>query len=529
MRKKLPIGISTLSKMIRDGYVYVDKTRYVYEMASSGVYYFLSRPRRFGKTLFVDTLKEAFEGNREIFRGLWIYDHWDWDKKHPVIHISFGSGVVRDRIELDNKIRDFLYQSQERLGIQCRDAADVALCFGELIRKAKTQHGLPAVILIDEYDKPILDNIGNPERATELREGLKNIYSVMKDHDAYIQFVFLTGVSKFSKVSIFSGLNNLNDITIDKKYASICGYTEEELKQYFQEYLHGKEMEAIRSWYNGYNWTGPERVYNPFSLLNYFDKEDFRNYWFETGTPSFLIELFKKKHYYIPQLENLEVGESILGSFDVDFIEPENILFQTGYLTIDQVEFDGSTTWYKLRYPNHEVKRSLQEYILYNYTPDKISVSRHQKDLKSALLQADIHAVRDIMRAHFASIPHDWYRKNHIDQYEGYYASVFYAYFASIGVDVRVEDPTHYGQVDMAVLMPEVVYVFEFKVIDGEEATGEALAQLQTKGYAEKYRALGRQVWLVGIEFSKRLRQIVGVAVENIPSLQTSHEGSLWG
>ncbi len=451
MPKKLPIGISNLREIIQDGYVYVDKSRFVYELASTGKYYFLSRPRRFGKSLFVDTLKEAFEGNKELFKGLWLYDHWDWEKKYPVIHISFAEGVLKDREGLDNKIIDLLNQNQERLGIKCRDTSNVALCFSELIRKAKAEIGNPVVILIDEYDKPILDNITKPEIATEMREGLKNLYSVIKGQDANIKFVFLTGVSKFSKVSIFSGLNNLKDITISKKYSSICGYSESELIESFKEHLADKDIEEIRHWYNGYSWTGPERVYNPFSILNYLDKGEFRNYWFESGTPTFLIELFKQKRYYIPQLENLEVGESLIGSFDVDFIEPENILFQAGYLTITNTKRKGNRLVYSLTYPNLEVKQSLTDYILAAYHYSQAEKERAQNRLYDCLIEGNIDGIREIMQSHFASIPYDWYRKNKIDQYEGYYASVFYSYFASIGVEVKAEEPTSYGKVDMAV------------------------------------------------------------------------------
>ncbi len=213
--KKLPIGVSTLREIIEDGYTYVDKTRIVYQLVESGKYYFLSRPRRFGKSLFIDTLKEAFEGNRDLFQGLWLFDHWDWEKKHPVIHISFGSGVVRNREELDQRIGDLLYRNQKNMGITCRDPGDIPGCFGELIRNSADKYGQRTVVLVDEYDKPILDNITDPDQAIEIREGLKNLYSVIKDSDAHIRFAFLTGVSKFSKVSLFSGLNNLTDITLD--------------------------------------------------------------------------------------------------------------------------------------------------------------------------------------------------------------------------------------------------------------------------------------------------------------------------
>jgi len=526
MPKKLPIGISSLSKIIQEGYVYVDKTRYVYELVNTGVYYFLSRPRRFGKSLFVDTLKEAFEGNKELFKGLWLYDHWDWNKKYPVIHISFGSGVLKNRAELDRRIIRVLEDNQKRLEVRCQETTYVEGCFSDLIVGAKERYNAPVVILVDEYDKPILDNITEPEIAKVMREGLKNLYSVMKDHDSYIKFVFLTGVSKFSKVSIFSGLNNLKDITISKKYSSICGYTESELIESFKEHLVDKDINEIRHWYNGYSWTGDERVYNPFSILNYLSEGEFRNYWFESGTPTFLIELFKQKRYYIPQLENLEVGESIIGSFDVDFIEPENILFQAGYLTITNTKRKGNRLVYSLTYPNLEVKQSLTDYILAAYHYSQAEKERAQSRLYDCLIEGDIDGIREIMHSHFASIPYEWYRKNEIDKYEGYYASVFYAYFASIGVDVKAEDSTNHGKIDMAVVMGDKVLIFEFKCLRGK-GTGDrrleigkrkaikekgptAIEQLKIKGYAEKYKALKRPIYLIGIEFDRKKRNIVG-------------------
>jgi len=510
MAKKLPIGISNLREIIEDGYVYVDKSRYVYELSSTGKYYFLSRPRRFGKSLFVDTLKEAFEGNRELFKGLWLYDHWDWSKKYPVIHISFGSGVLKNKAALERRIFRVLEDNQKRLQVRCEETIYVEECFADLIIGAREKYNAPVVILVDEYDKPILDNITDFETAKGMRDGLRNLYSVIKDHDSYIKFVFLTGVSKFSRVSIFSGLNNLKDITISKKYSSICGYTEGELIESFKEHLVDKDINDIRHWYNGYSWTGDERVYNPFSILNYLSEGEFRNYWFESGTPTFLIELFKQKRYYIPQLENLEVGESVIGSFDVDFIEPENLLFQAGYLTIESTVQGLSETRYILNYPNKEVKKSLNEYLLNHYSPNYTQIYRTRRVFEEALVNADVEKMIEVMRSHFASIPHDWYRNNKIDQYEGYYASVFYAYFASIGIDVRAEEPTSYGKVDMAVIMPKAVYVFEFKVIEGEEGTGESLEQIKSKGYGKRYVGSDKDVYLIGIEFSKTKRQIVG-------------------
>ncbi|MDK2921198.1 MAG: hypothetical protein PWR24_755 [Desulfonauticus sp.] len=503
--KRLPIGISSFKEIITENYVYVDKTEFICKLKELGKYYFLSRPRRFGKTLFVDTLREVFEGNKELFKGLYIYGRWDWSRSYPVIHISFAEGVVRSLEELNQKIYEILDNNQKRLGISC-EYKSFSGCFGELIEKSVVKYKNRAVILIDEYDKPILDNITDPELAQELREGLKNLYSVIKGQDANIEFVFMTGVSKFSKVSIFSGLNNLEDISVDQRYNAICGYREEDILTYFQDYLAGKDIKDIRKWYDGYSWDGISRVYNPFSVLNYFAKGEFRNYWFESGTPGFLIKLLKERNYYIPDLENLEVGESLIGSFDLDFIEPENILFQAGYLTIVGKRWLGNRLFYRLRYPNLEVKASLTDYLLKAYSFDLKLKEQNQSTLYQALVAKDLLKIKEIMQSHFSSIPYDWYRKNRINEYEGYYASVFYSYFASLGLDIVVEDSSSKGKVDMTVLMEDGIFIFEFKVLDKEP--GKALAQLKARGYADKYKSKNLPLYLIGIEFDKEDKNI---------------------
>ena len=506
--KKLPIGISNLREIVEEGYAYVDKSRFVHELSESGKYYFLSRPRRFGKSLFIDTLKEAFEGNRELFRGLWLHDRWDWDRRHPVIHISFGSGMIQSRAELDRGILDILRRNRETLGISCHDSDDVPACFGELIRNGAKAFGRRTVVLVDEYDKPILDNIADAAMAAEVRDGLKNLYSVIKDHDAWIEFALLTGVSKFSKVSLFSGLNNLRDITIHPDYSSICGYTEPEMVRVFSEHLADKVLEDIRHWYNGYAWMG-EKVYNPFSILNYLADDTFRNYWFETGTPAFLIELLRNRRYSIPAMEHVEASDSIIGAFDVDFIEPENLLFQTGYLTIESARSMAGKTFYRLRYPNREVKASLSDYILNRYFHDPILKERNQIRIFEALRNRDMEGLHGHFRALFASIPHDWHRRNRIAEYEGYYASVFYCHFVALGLDVTAEDATNRGRVDMAVRLEDRVFLFEFKVTDIDRTPGTALAQIRERGYAEKYRADAAEIFRVGIEFDRNERNIV--------------------
>ncbi len=364
--KKLPIGIQTLSKIIENDYYYVDKTQFVKKLESGG-YYFLSRPRRFGKSLFLDTLKEAFSGNKELFKGLYLYNNWDWSKKYPIIHISFGSGVVDSKDKLTKIIHSFINKPALEEDIKLTEEV-ISLRFKELIEKLSKKYNEKVVVLVDEYDKPILDRIEEPDIAKENREILKDFYSVLKDADPYLHLVFITGVSRFSKVSIFSGLNQLNDITLDRDFATVCGYTQTELETVFEDRIKDFDKEEVKRWYNGYNWLG-ESVYNPFDILLLFDKKEFRPYWFETGTPTFLIKLFQKSQYYLPDLENLEVGEEILSNLDIDNIYPENILFQAGYLTIkDTVQLEEETV-YILSYPNYEVRKSFNRNFLTHLIP----------------------------------------------------------------------------------------------------------------------------------------------------------------
>jgi hypothetical protein len=336
-RKRLPIGTQTLARIRENNCYYVDKTPVALALIERGTYYFLSRPRRFGKSLFLDTLKELFEGNRELFTGLYADDHWDWSVTYPVIHISFGGGVLASRADLVDSIDGQLLRHEIRAGVD-GTGLSIRRRFMNLIIALHEQNGRRVVVLVDEYDKPILDRIENEDVAIDIREGLKDFYSVIKDADAHIQFAFLTGVSKFSKVSLFSGLNNLQDITLDSRYSAICGYTEADVDTVFAPELDGLNRDDIRAWYNGYNWTG-ETVYNPFDLLLLFDTRQFRSYWFETGTPTFLIKLMMDRQQFTPDLERIVAPETLVSTFDVGNIPVEALLFQTGYLTVDSVEY----------------------------------------------------------------------------------------------------------------------------------------------------------------------------------------------
>ncbi|MEM7183945.1 MAG: AAA family ATPase [Spirochaetota bacterium] len=379
--------------------------------------------------------------------------------------------------------------------------------FRELILNLQQKYSQKVVILIDEYDKPILDNITNTEIATQMRDELKNLYSVIKDADAHIQFSFITGVSKFSKVNLFSGLNNLEDITLNENFATICGYTQEQLDTVFQDKLADVNMATLQQWYNGYNFLG-DSVYNPHDVLLYLKNKKFKNYWFETGSPSFLIKLIQERQYTIPLMESIKLSESALGRFDVNSIELEALLWQTGYLTIDRIQERGILRYYHLTFPNLEVKYSLNDSILHFLIHSNQAQERNKDNLYTLLEQSDVQGFQQIFQAFFASIPHDWYRKNTLAKYEGYYASIFCTYFTAIGVDVRPEDVTNNGQVDITVLFGDNVYVFEFKVIELTEA-GSALAQIKEKKYYEKYLT-GKEsnVFLIGVEFSKDERNI---------------------
>ncbi len=511
MRRKLPIGIQTFATIREDGHYYVDKTPFALQLLEQGRYFFLSRPRRFGKSLFLDTLKELFEGNQGLFEGLFIYDRWDWAVRHPIVRLSLGGGVVRDRADLDARLREWL-DATCRMHDHQLEAETLAGGFAELLRALHLRTNRQVVVLVDEYDKPILDHLTDPARAGEMRDGLRDLYSVIKDSDAHVRFAFLTGVSKFSKVSLFSGLNNLQDITLDAKYSAICGYTDADVDAVFAPELEGLDRDKIRHWYNGYNWTG-EAVYNPFDLLLLFQNRQFRSYWFETGTPTFLVKLLAERHTWVPELDGYLTDADLLSAFDVDQIGTDALMFQTGYLTIRETQDVGGRDQYRLRYPNREVYQSLNNSLLGVLVADRHALVKHRTRLHELLQAGEYDATRELFQAFFASIPHDWYRKNQLAGYEGYYASIFYSYFAALGLDVVVEDATNHGRIDMAVRLDRRVLLFEFKVVE-HAPEGRALAQLQAKRYAEKYRAAGVAIVLIGVEFSRESRNITGFEVQ---------------
>jgi hypothetical protein len=509
--KNLPLGISTLSKLLENNCIYVDKTEYAYHLTTQPGAFFLSRPRRFGKSLFVDTLKEIFEGNQKLFEGLYIYDKWDWSKKYPVIKFDFAEGMLKSRKDLDEKINEILFLNETNLGVTTVNKS-ISGRFAEIIKGAREKYGERVVVLVDEYDKPILDNISELSIAKELRDGLKNLYSVLKSQDANLQFVFMTGVTKFSKVNLFSGLNQLSDITIDDQFSSICGYTDNDLEKYFSEHLSGSNPEDVRNWYNGYNWTGQESVYNPYDILLFLSKKfSFQNYWFETGTPTFLIELFRKHQYFLPNLENIQVTREVLGAFDVDYIDPIALLFQSGYLTIKDTFIEDQEQIFNLKIPNREVRQALNSQFISGYAGLTSLKLESRLQMKKELSTGNVASLIKTIKGLFAGIPWRNFTNNDLANFEGFYASVLYAFFASINAWVIPEDITNHGQADMTIIFRNHIYVIEIKVVDNlPEGNNQALQQIIQRNYAEKYRNReSMTVHEVGLVFNKTERNLV--------------------
>ena len=511
-RRRLPIGIQTFREIREGDYYYVDKTAYAWRLVDGGKSYFLSRPRRFGKSLFLSTLKELFEGNEALFQGLDIHDKWDWSRRHPVVCLSFGAGNFKEPGFLQANLIEQLADAEEQAG----SPSGHTTAPGRLRRLLRVLHqsaGERVAVLVDEYDKPILDALDEPDLARANRDTLRGLYGTIKDCDEHVRFTFLTGVSKFSQASVFSGLNNLTDLTLDPNYSAICGYTDADFDRVFAPELPGLDRDEIRRWYNGYNWLGDENVYNPFDVLLLFRSREFEAHWFGTGTPAFLIDTMQKRGAGVPPLDRAYSRRDLLSRFDVDNIETGALLFQTGYLTIQGVEKEDGETWFRLGYPNYEVRKSLNETLLESLTPDVSVQLRKGRRLRELLRANDFSGIETQLRAFFASIPYEWHTRNDIARYEGYYASVLYAWFAGLGLDVVLEDSTSRGRLDMAVRFNEQIYLFEFKVVE-LAPEGSAMTQLKERGYADKYQGAGQPVHLIGVEFSRDSRNLVAFETE---------------
>ncbi|MBV7335902.1 ATP-binding protein [Chloroflexi bacterium TSY] len=505
MLKKLPIGIQTFEKIRVEDFLYVDKTEQIHRLITLGDYFFLSRPRRSGKSLTLSTIKSIYLGQRELFSDLWIEDQWDWDRMNPVIHISF-SGIGYQTQGLEAAIEAELRLIAEQLTIPLTQTG-IDRLFAELIRKLSDKGKV--VLLIDEYDKPIIDYLDNTEQAITHRTILKTFYSVIKDSDPHIEFLLITGVSKFSKVSIFSDLNNLTDITLNRRFATLTGYTQEEVEQDFVPHIvevssalginQNELIDQLRHWYNGYSWDGSTYVYNPFSVLSFFQEAEFRNFWFETGTPSFLLILMRKEWLYA--LENLTVTERTLSSYDIENLQAIPILFQTGYLTIKE---KGKFGLYTLDYPNAEVKESLLDYMISDLRHDHATLATPMVvQLYEAFHANDMERLITLIKSIFKNIPSQIF----IRAAEAYYHSLIYLVFFYLGQYTESEVNTNDGRLDCIVKTPTHIYILEFKL---DKSADEALQQIRDKGYADKYAADPRPKVLLAINFSSENKTVDG-------------------
>lgn len=511
MPKKLPLGLQDFRGIIEDGYKYVDKTRFLYMLATSGKYFFLSRPRRFGKSITVSTLQELFSCSRELFQGLWIADKWDWANVHPVIKLSLKDVNFEQR-GLEEPLAERIAEIATRNGIELH-AVTARDKFRELII-ALSERGR-VVVLVDEYDAPIVHYLGKDlDTAYTNRELLRGFYSVLKELDTLLELVFLTGVSKFSKTGIFSGLNNLVDLTMHPDYATMLGYTQAELEANFPEEIEGtaKKMgisrqellDQMRDWYNGYRFhQSAETVYNPVSVNNFFDRKEFDNFWFATGTPTFLIQILKKQGVF----DLHAMGQSTLDfdSFDLEDIRLFGLLYQTGYLTIQSRDEFGQ---YTLDYPNREVKNSMLAYLFeaFGGVSKGTGVSMAIK-LERAFIADDLEQVFRILQEIFAHVPYFLHEKYP----EKFFHAAIHLLFTYMGIRVHSEVCTSDGRADSMVETDSHIYILEYKL---DKSPKEALEQIRRKRYYRSAWERGKPLTAIGVQFSSKTKNIEAWEVE---------------
>lgn len=515
MSKIYPIGIQNFEKIRRDGYFYIDKTALVYQMVKTGSYFFLSRPRRFGKSLLVSTLEAYFEGKRELFEGLAIEKlEKDWTK-HPILHIDLNTEKYENLESLENILNDTLYKWEKVYGTEPSETS-LPLRFKGIIRRAYEQTGNRVAIFVDEYDKPMLQAIGNEELQKAFRNTLQAFYGAIKTMDGYIKFAFLTGVTKFGKVSVFSALNNLIDLSMDERYAAICGMTEEEIHDNLEEDLleladkqkmsYEEVCRELKTCYDGYHFVeNSVGIYNPFSVLNTFFKMKFGSYWFETGTPTYLVELLKAHHYDLHSMAHVETDADILNSVDSASTNPIPVIYQSGYLTIKK--FDQEFATYQLGFPNREVEEGFMKFLLPFYAnTDKVESPFQIQKFVREVRSGDYESFFRRLQSFLADTPYELIR----DQ-ELHYQNVLFIVFKLIGFYVKAEYRTSQGRIDLVLQTDEFIYVMEFKL---EGSAEEALRQINEKNYAQPFAADPRKLFKIGINFSSQTRNIERWIVE---------------
>ncbi len=510
-----PIGIQNFESLRNDGYVYVDKTAHIYRLATTGRYYFLSRPRRFGKSLLISTMNAYFSGQKELFKGLAIEQLEQKWTKHPILHLDLNTSQYNTEHSLNERLDASLSQWEALYG---KDEVKYSLeiRFEFLVRRAYEKTGERVVILVDEYDKPMLQAIGNEELQTKFRNTLKAFYSVLKTQDRYIKFGFLTGVTKFGKVSVFSDLNNLQDISMDEEYADICGITEKEIHTYFEESINELALAnklnyedtcaKLKEQYDGYHFEyDTVGIYNPFSLLNTFNKCRFRDYWFETGTPSFLVELLKQTDYRLDRLQEEEITSDIINSIDSMSQNPISVIYQSGYLTVKG--YDEEFKVYRLGFPNMEVRQGFINYLLPFYTPLKgnessFFINHFVKEVRSGQPEQFMKRLQAMFANGSYEIAGDM---------EKYFQNAMYLVFMMMGFYTEVERRTSKGRMDVCIQTKDYVYIMELK-LDGSAES--ALQQIDEKGYAAPFATDNRTLYKIGVNFSTVTRGIDGYLIK---------------
>lgn len=517
MSKPVQASTYTFRRIIEGGFLYVDKTRYLYELVRFGAgVYFLSRPRRFGKSLMISTLEEIFLGNRALFKDLWIdTSDYDW-QPHPVIRIDFSSNSANSAEHLKRWL-DYLMAKIAKEHSLTLHGFDYQSNFENLVEQLSQTEQV--VLLIDEYDKPLIDNLQNLPEAIKIRGVLKNFYTVVKAMDRHLRFVFITGISKFSKVGVFSAMNNLDDLTMDPRFATALGITEKELRRDFREHMaefaqqEGTSEEAllqqIQTWYNGYCFVrNCESLYNPFSTLQLFNKRYFSNYWFETGTPTFLIELLKEQQYDVERLDDLRLRELAFSTYEIETLSIVPLLFQTGYLTIKA--YEPKRRLFTLSYPNMEVEDAFLTYLLGAFSERDRSLNEdYLWQLVDALEADELEEFFTILQVFFSNIPYNIHLKP-----EKYYQTIFYLIFKLIGLRIDAEVHTNVGRIDAVIELPDRIYLFEFKV---DHSAEEALQQIHDHDYARKYQLRGKPVTLVGANFDSAQRKVTQFLSQHLP------------
>ena len=521
----LPVGIQSFRKLRERDCYYVDKTALIAQLFDEGEHYFLSRPRRFGKSLLLDTIKELFSCSEELFQGLDIHDHWNWDEPHPVLRLSFG-GDYNEPGKLPRIISAQLAHVEQDMDVNSSSEdvpTDIRL--RNLLYSLHRKTGRQVVVLVDEYDKPILDVLENPELAKANRDYLRGFYSVIKDCAEHVRFVFVTGVSMFSKVSLFSGMNNLKDISLVPRYATICGYTDHDLDTVFAPELVGLDRDEIRRWYNGYHWRGDEKLYNPYDILLLFSDREFQTHWFETGTPTMLYNQIKRDQVNPMTLNHTEVSQELVSKFDVGDVDLRALMFQSGYLTIISEERKNDRSYFTLDYPNLEVRQSFSEGLLAHMGLDQSSVADESRKLLSLLVANDFDGFGKALHKFIAGIPHQWYDNSKIENYEAHYASMLYIAFQTISANAVAEEASSHGRADMVIREGGQVFILEFKVAKNpagaDSAIEDAMAQIKKRGYADKYRVQNESVHLVAMIFGSDDRNLIAIQVEQNETART--------